>query len=74
MVLAFGPVYGAAPNSAASMAAVTSGGYADYGQMPAASQAGMPAAVPGTQPRLDTPAAADYSAYGKLVELQSNLY
>ena len=45
--------------------AVTSGAYTDYSQMPLASQATTPGAAPGTQPRLDTPAAADYSAYGK---------
>ncbi|XP_020616791.1 heterogeneous nuclear ribonucleoprotein 1-like [Orbicella faveolata] len=60
---AYGPSYGAAPTSAASMAA-TSGGYPDYSQMTAASQGGIPAAAPGAQPRLETPAAADYSAYG----------
>lgn len=61
---AYGPGYGAVPTSAASMAA-TSGGYPDYSQMTAASQAGMPAAAPGSQPRLETPTATDYSAYGE---------
>lgn len=61
---AYGPGYGAVPTSAASMAA-TSGGYPDYSQMTAASQGGMPAAAPASQPRLETPAAADYSAYGE---------
>lgn len=45
--------------------AATSGGYPDYSQMTAASQGGIPAAAPGAQPRLETPAAADYSAYGE---------
>jgi len=64
----YGPSYGAVPTSAASMAA-TSGGYPDYGQMTAASQGGMPAAAPGAQPRLETPAPTDYSAYGKTKHL-----
>lgn len=46
--------------------AATSAAYADYSQMTAASQAGMPpAAAPGAQPRLEAPAATDYSAYGE---------
>ena len=61
---AYGAGYGAVPTSAASMAA-TSGAYPDYSQMTAASQGGMPAAAPGSQPRLETPAATDYSAYGE---------
>ena len=44
--------------------AATSGGYPDYSQMTAASQ-GIPATAPGSQPRLETPAATDYSAYGE---------
>lgn len=36
--------------------------YAEYAQMSAASQGAM---AGGAQPRLDTPAAPDYSAYGK---------
>ena len=62
-LVAYGASYGAVPTSAASMAA-TSGAYADYSQMSAASQ--MPtAAGPGAQPRLEAPAATDYSAYGE---------
>ena len=64
ILTAYGPSYGAVPTSQASMAA-TSAGYPDYSQMTAASQGGMPAAAPGAQPRLETPAATDYSAYGK---------
>lgn len=63
---AFGGSYGTAPTSAAASMAVTSGAYTEYGQMPLASQATTPGAAPGTQPRLDTPAAPDYSAYGKI--------
>lgn len=63
MIAAFGQQgYISAPTSAASMAA-TSAAYADYGQI--ASQAAMAGAGPGAQPRLDTPAVTDYSAYGK---------
>ena len=39
--------------------------YADYGQMSAASQGAMAGGAPGAPPRLDTPGAPDYSAYGK---------
>ena len=60
---AYGPTGYAVPTSATSMAA-TSGGYPDYSQMTAASQ-GIPATAPGSQPRLETPAATDYSAYGE---------
>ena len=63
ILTAYAPSYGAVPTSAASMAA-TSGGYPDYSQMTAASQ-GIPATAPGSQPRLETPAATDYSAYGE---------
>ncbi|XP_068694311.1 RNA-binding protein Musashi homolog 2-like isoform X2 [Montipora capricornis] len=60
---AFGPGYGSAPTSAAASMAATSG-YADYGQMSAASQGAMAGGPPGAQPRLDTPGAPDYTAYG----------
>ena len=40
-------------------------GYADYGQMSAASQGAMAGGPPGAQPRLDTPGAPDYTAYGE---------
>lgn len=68
---AYGASYGTVPTSAAAAAAAasmvaTSGGYADYNQMSAAPQAGMPAGAPGAQPRLETPAATDYSAYGEI--------
>ena len=63
---AFGGGYGPAPTSAAvASMSVTSGAYTDYGQMQTVSQATMPGAAPGAQPRLDTPAAPDYSAYGE---------
>lgn len=67
---AYGASYGTVPTSAAAAAAAsmvaTSGGYADYNQMSAAPQAGMPAGAPGAQPRLETPTATDYSAYGEI--------
>ncbi|XP_074624445.1 RNA-binding protein Musashi homolog Rbp6-like [Acropora palmata] len=57
---AFAAGYGSAPTSAAASMAGTSA-YAEYAQMSAASQGAM---AGGAQPRLDTPAAPDYSAYG----------
>lgn len=65
LIAAFGAAYGTVPTSAAASMAVTSAAYGDYGQMSAASQGAMAAAAAGAQPRLDTPAATDYSAYGK---------
>lgn len=60
-ISAFAAGYGSAPTSAAASMAGTSA-YGDYAQMSAASQGAM---AGGAQPRLDTPAAPDYSAYGK---------
>ena len=65
LIAAFGAAYGTVPTSAAASMAVTSAAYGDYSQMSAASQGAMAAAAAGAQPRLDTPAATDYSAYGK---------
>ena len=56
------------------MATATSA-YADYSQMSAAApQAGMPAAAPGGQPRLETPTATDYSVYGEKVDTYTYLF